>query len=274
MRKHFGILALVMILSLAFLLPVEAIKIAPYSQPLHDIMHWDAKSATLVIMNPENERLTVAWPATVDLWNYDGKEWMFDLPDGDNFGFNKVVHVDLTYAGSAVAGSFPSMILSTTLTGDSTGSAYTEVLNVTLYSQYQTGNWANAIMARIIYDPGGDARGGMAAVIASEMYLKDGATTGGSYYNFESTMVAPTSWAGALPTSQVVAFEHYVTAGAGKADLDDNAVLFHLEGVTEAVNDLFYLADLTVTKADGLLKINIAGTVYYMFITTAVNGGD
>lgn len=272
MKKLIGILALVTILCLTLILPALAVKIAPYSQPLHDIMHWDAKSQRLIIMNPENENLTVSWLSTVDLWNYDSALWTWDLPDGDEFAFDKIVNVNLT-SGLVAAGAVRSVVISQTLTADCPPPAYHEVLNVTLYSQYQTGNWANAIMARIIYAPDGDARAGMAAVIASEMYLTDGPTEGGSYYNYESTMVAPTSWAGALPTSQVVGFEHYVMAGAGFGDLDDKANLFHLEGVSTLSQGLFFLSDITISSADGLLKINVEGVEYYMFITTEIDGG-
>jgi len=465
MRKHFSILALVMILCLAFILPANAIKIAPYSQPLHDIMHWDVTSAKLIIQNPENENLTVSWPATVDLWNYNGNVWTYDLPDGDKFAFSKRVdfnisttegagstvrsisltdtvgaangihegirsHVTsafmtgswcnavvgvITYSaagsagggmaapicsemnmqpaassggsyysvhsyfnvptsaelidstafnyafeayelaggakgefddygdfwhivgltplvdhilsanyltlrilvqpaataydkflvlshaqnmlsmGTAIApvpivatdpkigvytsvaaiatGAVNSVVISQVTGGDVTGTAYQGALDVTLNAQHQSGNWANAIMSRIIYDPDGDARGGMAAVVCAEMYLPDKATPGGSYYNYESNMVAPTNWVGSA-LAQVVAFEHYVVGGAGVADLDDKGNMLHLEGCSTTASGLFYLADLTVTKADGLLKINVNGTEYYMFITTAINGGD
>ena len=452
---------------MAFAIPGAAIKIAPYPNPLHDIMYWDTTSAKLIIQNPEGESLTTSWPSTVDLWNYNGTSWTFDLPDGDKFAFSKRVdfnisttegagstvrslsitdtvgaamaihegvysHITSAYmtggwcnavvgvitysatgsagggmaasfcgelnmqpaassggsyypyhsyfnfptntvlidstafnyafekyeaAGGAVAqfddygdfwhvvgltpladhilsanyltlrilvqpaataydkflvlshaqnmlsmgtavspvpivatdpkigvytsvaaiatGAVNSVVISQVTGGDVTGAAYQGALDVTLNAQHQSGNWANAIMSRIIYDPDGDARGGMAAVVCAEMYLPDKVTPGGSYYCYESNLQAPTSWDGSgAPLTQVVAFEHYVAGGAALTNLDDNAVLFHLEGVSTGSADLFYLADLTVTKADGLLKINVNGTAYYMFITTAVNGGD
>ena len=96
MRKLIGILALVTILCLTMVIPGLAIKIAPYSQPLHDIMHWDAKSAKLIIMNPEGESQTLSWPATVDLWNYNVNTWTFDLPTGDTFNFAKQLKGTIT----------------------------------------------------------------------------------------------------------------------------------------------------------------------------------
>ena len=450
-----------MALLLAFAIPGMAIKIAPYSQPLHDIMHWDVRSERLIIQNPENETQTVSWPSTVDLWNYNGNTWTYDLPTGDKFAFSKRVDINIattggagdtirgisitdtvgaalgihegiishitsaymtgswcnavvgaiTYsatgsagggmaasfcgevnmqpaassggsyypyhsyfnfptntelidstafnygferyeaAGGAVAqfddygdfwhvvgltplvdhilsanyltlrilvqpaataydkflvlsheqnmlsigtavapvpivaatpklgvytdvaaiaaGSLNSVTISQVLDGDCTGTANNEVLQVTLNAQYLSGQWASAIAARIIYDSAGSCTG-MSAVINSEMYLTGGATAGGGYYNYESNMIAPSGWTGATHT----AFEKYHIGGTDVTSLDDNAVLFHLTGVTPGANDLFYLADLTVTKADGLLKVNVAGVVYYLFITTAINGGD
>jgi len=52
-------------------------------------MYWNAASAKLIIQNPEGESLTTSWPSTVDLWNYNGNTWTFDLPSGDYFRFDK-----------------------------------------------------------------------------------------------------------------------------------------------------------------------------------------
>ena len=103
MRKSLIALTLVMALIMAFAIPGAAIKIAPYANPLHDIMYWNAASAKLIIQNPEGESLTTSWPATVDLWNYNGNSWTFDLPTGDNFAFSK--RVDFNIATTEGAGS-------------------------------------------------------------------------------------------------------------------------------------------------------------------------
>lgn len=95
MKKSFIILGVVMALLMVFAIPALGVKIAPYSQPQHDIVHWDAKSARLIIQNPEGEGLTVSWPADVDLINYNGSTWTWDLPDGDEFAFLKTVNVVL-----------------------------------------------------------------------------------------------------------------------------------------------------------------------------------
>jgi len=85
--KTIFILALI----LCFTIPAFAIKILPYNVPLQDLMRWDKYSATLKLSNPEGETLTISWPTTVDLWNYDGDTWTFNLPSGDTFAFSKAI---------------------------------------------------------------------------------------------------------------------------------------------------------------------------------------
>uniref|UniRef100_A0A6M3XWQ5 Uncharacterized protein n=2 Tax=viral metagenome TaxID=1070528 RepID=A0A6M3XWQ5_9ZZZZ len=103
LMKALFILALIF----CFAMPAFAIKILPYDVPLQDLMKWDKSGATLKLSNPEGETLSVAWASTVDLWNYDGATWTFDLPSGDTFAFGK---------GIAVTG-ISSITGATTITG-------------------------------------------------------------------------------------------------------------------------------------------------------------
>ena len=89
--KRLGMIAFILALVLCFAMPAFAIKILPYSVPLQDIMRWDKSDNTLKLSNPEGESISVAWPATVDLWNYDGSIWKWDLPTGDLFAFGKAI---------------------------------------------------------------------------------------------------------------------------------------------------------------------------------------
>ena len=84
---------LILTMILCFAISAFAVKILPYNMPLHDIMSWDERSATLKIANPEGESVSVAWASTVDLWNYDGTTWKFDLPIGSTFAFGKGVRI-------------------------------------------------------------------------------------------------------------------------------------------------------------------------------------
>ena len=98
LMKALFILALIF----CFAMPVFAIKILPYDVPLQDLMKWDKYDATLKLSNPEGETLSIAWASTVDLWNYDGATWTFDLPSGDTFKYSKVVDL---YAGMKLVGT-------------------------------------------------------------------------------------------------------------------------------------------------------------------------
>jgi len=283
MRKHLGIFALVMILCLTMVLPGMAIKIAPYSQPLHDILHWDAASQRLIINNPEGESQTVSWPSTVDLWNYNGNYWAYDLPTGDKFRFMKEVLIGvegtpLVYTegeelleiwgtSASTSGTVTAMpfYVHSTLTGvGGVGRAGQFVLetNVVL------GGWSNALKAQVIYGAAGKTTG-LGSAFCAEMTLSAG-NVAGTYAPIEIELNMGAAGVTGTQTSLI-----YMSVNdAASTVFDDNGFLFSLNGVAAGASDVFYLADLTVTKADGLLKININGTAYYMFITTAINGGD
>jgi len=283
MRKSLIALTLIMALIMAFAIPGAAIKIAPYPNPLHDIMYWDTTSAKLIIQNPEGESLTTSWPSTVDLWNYNGNTWAFDLPTGDKFKFMKEVligveGVPLVYTegeelleiwgtSASTSGTVTAMPLyvHSTLTGiGGVGRAAQFVLetNVAL------GGWSNALKGQVIYGAAGKTAG-LGSAICAEMTLSAG-TTPGTYAPLEIELNMGAAGVTGTQTSLI-----YMSVNdAASTTFDDNGFLFSLNGVAAGASDAFYLADLTVTKADGLLKINVNGTAYYLFITTAINGGD
>jgi len=283
MRKSYIILGLVMALLLAFTIPGMAIKIAPYSQPLHDIMHWDVTSAKLIIQNPEGESQTVSWPSTVDLWNYNGNYWAYDLPTGDKFRFMKEVligveGVPLVYTegeelleiwgtSASISGTVTAMpvYVHSNLTGiGGVGRAAEFVLETNI----ALGNWSNALKGKVIYGAAGRTAG-LGSAICAEMTLSAG-TTPGTYAPLEIELNMGAAGVTGAQTSLI-----YMSVNdAASTTFDDNGFLFSLNGVAAGASDVFYLADLTISKADGLLKINVNGTVYYMFITTAINGSD
>lgn len=255
MRKHFGILALVMILCLAFMLPADAIKIAPYSQPLHDILHWDARSEKLIIMNPENEKQTVSWPSTVDLWNYNGNTWTYDLPTGDKFAFSKRVDFNISTTegtGSTVRG------ISLT---DTVGAALAihEGIRSHVTSAYMTGSWCNAIVGVITYSATGSAGGGMAAPICSEMNMQPAASSGGSYYNYHSYFHLPAGTALIDSTAFNYAFELYELADDTTC-FDDFGEFIRIVGLTDATTHVWF---------DNTLRIHIGTTDWFIPLSEA-----
>ena len=257
MRKSYIILGLVMALLLAFTIPGMAIKIAPYSQPLHDIMHWDVTSAKLIIQNPEGESQTVSWPATVDLWNYNGNTWTFDLPSGDKFAFSKRVDVNVSTtegAGSTVRG------ISLT---DTVGAALAihEGIRSHVTSAFMTGSWTNALAGVITYSAAGSAGGGMAASICAEMNMQPAASSGGSYFTYQSYFNVPTSATLIDTTTNNYAFELYELAGGAKAQFDDYGDFWTITGLTP-------LADHVLSAQYITLRTTIApaGTYYDKFL--------
>jgi len=230
MRKSFIILGIVMALLLAFAMPGMAIKIAPYSQPLHDIMHWDAASQKLIINNPEGESQTVSWLSTVDLWNYNGNSWTYDLPDGDKFAFSK--RVDFNIATTEGAGSTVRGISLT----DTVGAALAihEGIYSHVTSAYMTGSWTNAVVGVITYSATGSAGGGMAASFCGELNMQPAASSGGSYYPYHSYFNFPTSTVLIDSTAFNYAFEKYEAAGGAVVQFDLYGDFWHIVGLTPA----------------------------------------
>lgn len=291
--KAVFILALV----LCFTIPAFAIKILPYNVPLQDLMRWDKYGAALKLSNPEGETLTVAWATTVDLWNYDGSTWTFDLPSGDTFAFGKGVAItgvssitgattitgavtitgdvgitgvsSFTLSSAATTGTIQSVVISQTMTVLATAN-YIEVLNVTLTSDVKTGACANAIFAKIDYVTDGLAHG-EAGVIAAELSLPASSVARGEYNVWKTEIDVPTNCV--MNANPIHIFGINVWGGAA-TQFDDYGYLFNISGVTTGADDFFYLSDVTLTKCDGFLKIKVLGVTYYIPITTVQTGGD
>jgi len=255
MKKYFK-LFLVLILLLAFILPASAIKIAPYSQPLHDIMHWDVTSAKLIIQNPENETQTVSWPSTVDLWNYNGNVWTYDLPTGDKFAFSKRVDVNISTtegAGSTVRG------ISLTDTVGAAGAIHEGVYSL-ITSAFATGTWTNAVTGVITYSATGSASGGLAAALCGEINMQAAASSGGSYYNVHSYFSVPTAAELIDSTAFNYAFERYESADNASHDFDLYGLLWHIVGLSDATTKILY---------NNTLKIQIDTTKWYIPLSSA-----
>ncbi len=129
------------------------------------------------------------------------------------------------------------------------------------------GGWTNALKGIVTYSAAGSTSG-LGSAICAEMALSAG-TTSGTYAPLEIELVL----ASGAQTGTNTSFMHMQVSGADKTTLDTYGSLFTLTGVTSGSECLWYAADLTLTKADGLLKIKINGTTYYIICTTATNGG-
>lgn len=254
--KRLGMIVFILALVLSFAMPASAIKLMPYSMPLQDIIRWDKSDEILKLSNNEGESLSVAWPSTVDFWNFDGTYWTWDLPDGLEFAFSKRVNIDIATTegeGATVRG------ISIT---DTVGAALGihEGIRSHVTSAYMTGSWTNAVVGVITYSATGSAGGGMAAPLMSEMNMQPAASSGGSYYNVHSYFNAPTSTVLIDSTSFNYAFELYELAGGAATQFDQFGLLWHIVGLTDATTKVLF---------DNTLKIQIDTTKWYIPLSSA-----
>lgn len=178
---------------------------------------------------------------------------------------DKAISIYSTCASVDASTSFEPALFYTTLTGIGQVGGRVRVFMTT---DVALGGWSNALKGEVTYGASGRTTG-LGSAICAEMTLSAG-TSSGTYAPLEIELNMGASGVTGTETSLI-----YMSVNdAAATTFDDNGCLFSLNGVTAGANDVFYLADLTVTKADGLLKIKVNGTTYYMFVTTAINGGD
>jgi hypothetical protein len=72
-----------------------------------------------------------------------------------------------------------------------------EVLRVNFATEKSTGDWCNAIVARLDYGTAGDANGGMAAPLCSELNLPAKTQGGGAYYVLDLELNCPENFVAA-----------------------------------------------------------------------------
>jgi hypothetical protein len=125
-----------------------------------------------------------------------------------------------------------------------------EAFYVTINSAYVTGDWTNAIVGRIEYTGGtGNASGGMAAAICSEMNLPGATQSGGGYYSMDMEMNAPESFVHGGNDNYPIAFAKYGLWGnaTAMASYETNGHLYHLDGFTAAAGKIVSANVLTLT---------------------------
>jgi hypothetical protein len=181
--------------------------------------------------------------------------------------------ISSTVTCAATSGEMTGNEFVATMTGSGmTGFATKTTMNVT---NVEAGAYVNAISGVLDFKASGKVVG-LASAVCAELIMSQGELgTGGTYAVLELEMGLPHDLAnaGGVLTANGLSVIYVGAYGDHVTMFDDYGCLFNINGVTAGANDFFYLADLTVTKADGLLKIRVNGTTYYMFITTAINGG-
>jgi hypothetical protein len=148
---------------------------------------------------------------------------------------------------------------------------YEEALRVQLIGDVNMGASHNAIFAQIDYVEDGYAHGEGAVITAELSMASVTAVPRGEYTFYKMELDLPTACD--LQSNPIALFKLNIWGGA-ETEFDDHGYLFDFEGVTSGANDFFYLSDITVTKADGTLKIRILDVDYYIWFTTVQTGGD
>jgi len=156
-------------------------------------------------------------------------------------------------------GHIATVTVNQTMTGAGTTTA--EVAQFTLTSNVQMGGFANAIFGKIDLSTAGKVTG-LAGVICAELTMPAGACSGGTYSVFEAEINCPTSYTGGVPIN---VFE-INSWGDQKARFDTYGNLFELTGVTVASGKVFQVN--TAAAATHALRCKIAGTQYYIMLTT------
>ena len=279
--KRLGMIAFILALVLCFVMPASAVKIAPYNMPLHDIMTWDKFDTTLRIANPENEAISVSWPEDVDLWNYDGDQWKYNLPDGDEFLFLKGVNVGdedsvITYtqgepilevwgtcaSTSGAVTAMPVYIMSI-LTG--TG-AVGRGMEVVLAPTALMGGWGNAIKAKL--DMSGHLGSiGLLAGLCAEVVTPAGALNGSVAVVEHEIVVTAGYTAGAhVGYSNILTFMQFALSGneTGKNYVNDYAQFMTIYGLTAGATHLLSADSVT-------LKGSVNNSAKYLVLSTHEN---
>lgn len=268
--KRFLKSILILTMILCFVIPVFAVKILPYNMPLHDIMSWDERSATLKIANPEGESVSVAWASTVDLWNYDGTTWKFDLPSGNTFEFGK--QVTLGTSGSPFSFTYADKVLSVYTTCASTNgsttanpvyinSIYTgagqvgRCIEANLETNVAMGVWLNAIKGYTEFTGTSGRTTGLASAVCAEMLLPNATLSSGVYAPLELEWVGQASTNTSGGTSVYTTLIYANVGGGTATDFDARGYFFSLQGLTGATTAVLY---------NNTLKCLIGTTKWYL----------
>ncbi|MBC8180488.1 hypothetical protein H8E88_05120 [candidate division KSB1 bacterium] len=198
------------------------------------------------------------------LWSFDQNREHRYLWYGD-FDFYNKSFADLTtfaLSSAATSGTVRTVTITQTHTGD--GAAILEPLRVDINSAVQTGSWANAIVGAINYSGAtGDAGGGLAAAMCSEVTLPAISSPAGSYYAHDFEFNAQASYVANTGSAFNVAYLRFGLYGdaTAKASFEDEAYFMRVTSeFTDATGNMWY---------DNTLRIQIETTDWYIPLSSA-----
>jgi len=267
--KRLGMIAFILAMVLCFVMPASAIKIFPYNMPLQDIVTWDRFDETLQINNPENEAMSAAWPEDVDLWNYDGDFWKYNLPDGDEFLFQIGVNVGeddnvVTYtygepifevwgtcAGTSGSVNAMPVYVMSILTGEGQVGRAAEF--VLAPSCVRMGAWGNAIKAKLDMS-GDDVLGsiGLLAGVCAEVVTPAGALNGTiACVEHEIVATEDLSLSDVIGSANTLNFMQFALGGnaAAVTEVDNHGQFMIINGLTPLAGNMLSLDYITLKCA-------------------------
>jgi hypothetical protein len=166
----------------------------------------------------------------------------------------------LTTTNALTSGTYRSFTVGHTQTAATSG--VIEALRVNIDANVATGNWTNAVVARVDYGATGNANGGMVAPLCAELSLPPAALSGGAYYVADLEIEAPENYVSHGNVSLPTAWFNIATYGNATAiaSLEDNAFLFRTDGFTSASGNMIY---------NNTIRARVGSTTWYMPLSSA-----
>lgn len=180
--------------------------------------------------------------------------------------------IDINTTTADTSGTQVSMNVKQIQTAD-TRANQTEVFVAEFETDYESGDWSNAIVGRIDYQTTGDAAGGMAAPICSELNYpgKACAGVGGAYYVLDLEMNCPTNFTVGTNLSYPNAWINFGLWGnaTAMADWETQGFLFRTDGFKA-------LAGSIISAGAHTLRVRVedsagAAASRYLVMSTAEN---
>ena len=212
-------------------------------------------------------RIDSTYAEGTNAFNYeglDGLQWVRMQYMGGEMGDFTGLFADslvVTKSSALTTGTDRRIQLNYTQTGAS-WTKIIEALRVNIDANVITGDWTNAIVARINYGASGNASGGMTAPFVSELSLMPGGMSGGAYYLLDLEVEAPASFTHHGNASYPSAYMNLAVWGNATAigEWEANAHLFRTDGYTDATGNLWY---------DNTIRVHIEGTDWFLPMSTA-----
>jgi hypothetical protein len=191
------------------------------------IVYAGNPSSKITTRRNQGELIRLAIRALEDSVTYKGKVDTSTVADA------------YTLTSATTTGPERALAINFTQTGAS-ATKILEALRVNIDANVQTGDWVNAVVARVDYGVVGDASGGMVAPLCAELSLPARTPAGGAYYVADLEMEAPENHLNHGNASYPTAWLNFAIYGNGTAiaSEEDNAYFIRTDGFTGAASNM------------------------------------